>query len=168
VAIDVAPTNRELDPAVQFTHVSTVAAPVFSEYVPAAQSEHVDIVRAPTVLEYVPGAHESHVLTLVPGYLPAAQKHLSTEVAPTLSAYVPGTHGVHTSELRTSGHAEHAPDPLTVLYVPTTHALHATPSDSAVNPTLHVQSVSKEDCTGELVPTGQAKQLIKWFALGYD
>ena len=38
------------------------------------------------------------------------------------------------------------------------HAVHATPSEAAKYPTIHLQSVNASLCATELVPTGHVKQ----------
>jgi hypothetical protein len=60
--------------------------------------------------------------------------------------------------------AEQLPVPVADLYVPARHAEHATPSDAAVYPSVHTQSVSSSLRAAELVFAGHAKQLPVPFA----
>jgi hypothetical protein len=80
--------------------------------------------------------------------LPAAELVLAGHdlqlVAPCTSEYDPASHG---SQL---------PDPVAALYVPAAHAEHAIPSDDAVYPALHEQSVSVSLPAAELVLAGHA------------
>ena len=55
-----------------------------------------------------------------------------------------------------AGHAEQTPVPVAALYVPAAHAEHATPSDDAVCPAMHKQSVSALLPAAELVLAGHA------------
>ena len=61
-------------------------------------------------------------------------------------------------ELVPSGHALHAPTPVTDLYDPTPQAVHSTPSDVALYPVTHVQSVNRLLPGRELVQLGHAQQ----------
>ena len=56
-------------------------------------------------------------------------------------------------------HAAQVPDPTAPLYVPASHALHATPSEAAVYPTAHLQSINSMLPAAELVREGHATQL---------
>ena len=63
------------------------------------------------------------------------------------------------AEMVLAGHAKQSPDPIAVLYVPASHATHATPSDCAVYPAMHTQSVSALLPGAETVLAGHAEQL---------
>ena len=55
------------------------------------------------------------------------------------------------AELVPPGHTEHSPAPVPAVYSPASHAVHGTPSDSAVYPATHTQSVSSTLPAAELV-----------------
>ena len=60
------------------------------------------------------------------------------------------------AELALAGHAEQSPVPVAALYVSAVHAEHAIPSDSAVYPALHTQSVTASLPAAEVVFAGHA------------
>jgi len=63
------------------------------------------------------------------------------------------------AEIECKGHATQLPDPTTLLNVPASHAAHATPSEAAVYPGRHAQSVSSMLPAAEMVFAGHAAQL---------
>ena len=64
------------------------------------------------------------------------------------------------SEVAPAGHVEHGPDPMVFLYVSASHAVHATPSEAAVYPPTHLQSVKSLLPDAELVRSGHVKQCV--------
>ena len=63
------------------------------------------------------------------------------------------------AELVPAGHVAHPPAPVTAVYLPAAHALHASPSEAAVYPATHTQSVNASLSAAELVCSGHAAQL---------
>jgi len=97
VALDVAPTASEYQPALQLVHAE---AAVVVEYVPAAQAVHVASAEAAVVVEYVPAAQAVHVASaeapVSSEYLPATQAvHVASAEAPSSIEYLPATQAVH-------------------------------------------------------------------------
>jgi hypothetical protein len=72
--------------------------------------------------------------------------HAAQLPAPAVALYVPAMH------------AAQIPDPTALLCVPASHALHATPSEAAVYPTTHLQSIKSMLPAAELVCEGHAVQ----------
>ena len=71
-----------------------------------------------------------------------------------VSALLPGAEAV------LAGHAEQLPVPVAALYVSGGHAEHAIPSDDAVYPALHKQSVTASLPAAEEVLAGHSEQLL--------
>ena len=61
------------------------------------------------------------------------------------------------SEIAPAGHVEHCPAPIVSLYLPSSHAVHATPSEAAVYPTTHLQSINSLLPDAELVCVGHVE-----------
>jgi hypothetical protein len=62
------------------------------------------------------------------------------------------------ADVVSTGHTVHSCVPKMDLYVPTSHALHLIPSNIALYPALHIQSLIIVLPRGELVPIGQFEQ----------
>jgi hypothetical protein len=136
-----APVVLEYVPAI---HDWQEDAPV-AEYVPVTQGVHMDApaieyvpaihdwqMDAPVVLEYVPAIHDWQEDAPVAEYVPVTQGvHVD---APAIE-YVPVPQDVHAAVPPT-------PNPSISLNVPAAQALHTTPSETAQNPTRHMQLFS--------------------------
>ena len=108
----------------------------------AGQNQHSDV---PTSLLNIPAMHAVHAAPSDVPLYPA--KHLQS-----VNASLPD------AELVPSGHVEHSPAPVVALYVPTSHALHCNPSEAAVYPTTHLQSIRSLLPDAELVCKGHTAQ----------
>ena len=155
-----------------------LADPVAALYVPATHAVHA----SPSALAVCPAIQTQSVSSLPSAELVVVEAGQS-EQSPTPVAllYVSATHAVHTSpsdaplypashsqsanaslpdaELVPAGHVEQSPTPVATLYSPASHAVHASPSEAAVYPATHTQSVKASLPPAELVCEGHAVQL---------
>jgi hypothetical protein len=130
------------------------------EDAPGGQEVHA---LAPSSALYVSTGHEVHATPLEVAVYPGLHKHSSEFVDGMLNACS------QTQLLRTvlaegdddaGGHKVHAIAPISALYVFAKHEVHATPSDVAVYPGTHLQSVNSLLCTAELVRAGHAVHVL--------
>ena len=128
-------------PSTQMQSVfSSLASP---ELVPAGHAEHSP---APGTALYVPASHALHAIPSNGPLYPAKHTQSATSSLPS-------------AELVCEGHTVQFPARTVALYSPASQALHATPSDAAVYPATHTQSVSSSLPDAELVCEGHVVQL---------
>ena len=153
-----APSDVPLNPA---KHLQSINASLpDAELVPAGHVEHSP---APVAELYVPASHTLHSPAPVAALMVPASHALQCN--PSDVAVYPTTHlqsvnsSLSVAEFVPAGHVEHSPAPVVALNVPSLHALHCNPSEAAVYPTTHWQSVNSSPPSAELVCEGHTAQL---------
>ena len=111
------------------------------EIVSAGHAEHIT---APVVALNVPASQASHAKPFELAVYPTTQMQSLKSLLPPL-------------ELVATGHVEHCPTPVALLYVPASHAVHAAPSNVPLYPAMHLQSVNSLLPDSELVPAGHVE-----------
>jgi len=185
-AVHVVPSNAPLYPAkhlqsvsasvpdaelVPSGHVKHSPAPVPALYLPASHAVH----GTPPDKAVYPATHTQSVKSSLPAAELVCEGHEVQFPDPVTALNVPASHAAHPpppapvnpaehwhsalpeEDSEFAGHASHAAVPTTLLNLPTSHALHSTPSDSAVYPAAHTQSVSSSLPSAELVCKGHVE-----------
>ena len=105
---------------------------------------HIAHTPMPAALLNVPASHMVHTspsdVPLYPG------KHLQSSIVT-----------LPDSELVPLGQIEHSAVLVPFLYSPVSHPVHGIPSEAAVYPCMHLQSVNSSLPAAELVPVGHVK-----------
>ena len=110
-------------------------------YAPTSHAEHCK----PFNTALYPAKHLQSINSSLPDVEDVCKGHAMQFPAPAATLYVPAPH------------AEHCPTPVATLYFPASHAVQATPSEAAVYPTTHLQSINSLLPDAELVHVGHVE-----------